>query len=51
MIEEEKEPEKDEDSELLDHEEHSDSPGPFGTGEEPTESEAAGNPGVEDLDS
>ena len=33
---------------LWDTKEHSDAPGPFGTGEQQTESEAAGNPLVEE---
>jgi len=35
---------------LFDTEQHSDSPGPFGTGDEQTETEAATNPEGEDSD-
>ncbi len=34
-------------SSFWDTEQHSDSPGPFGTGDEQTETEAAGNPEAE----
>ena len=39
---------QDDSSGLWDTKEHSDAPGPFGTGEQQTESEAAGNPLAED---
>ena len=39
-----------EDSGILDHKDHSDAPGPFGTGEEQDEQEAAGNPQPEESE-
>jgi len=36
---------------LWDSKEHSDAPGPFGTGDEQTVEEAAGNPDADDSDS
>ncbi|MDQ3647259.1 MAG: hypothetical protein M3433_01490 [Actinomycetota bacterium] len=50
---EEQEPKQadpDESSSLWDTEQHSDSPGPFGTGDEQTPTEAAGNPEAEHSD-
>lgn len=41
---EEQEPKQAGEGSLFDTSQHSDSPGPFGTGDEQTETEAAGNP-------
>lgn len=49
---EEQEPKQasEESSGLWDTKEHSDAPGPFGTGDEQTVEEAAGNPDPDDAD-